>query len=104
MKGIRYLPLALHVVGDTLHLFFSRIGDTPEAIQYCRVSLHSDWHNWQVTTPQEILRPVDAWEGAQLPVEQSMPGVAARAVHALRDPDIFCDDDGTFYLLYCGAG
>ncbi|NRB29911.1 MAG: hypothetical protein HRU27_04875, partial [Rhizobiaceae bacterium] len=83
--------LAVHVSGDQLHLFFSRIGDTPEAIYHCQVALDPDWHQWQVTAPQEILRPVDPWEGALLPAQTSKPGVAVTPVHELRDPDIFRD-------------
>lgn len=103
-QGTILRHLAVHVSDNRLHLFFSRIGDTPETIQYCQVTLDDDWHQWQVTTPVEILRPVDPWEGALLPSVQSRPGAVFAAEHALRDPDIFRDDDGRFYLLYSGAG
>jgi hypothetical protein len=96
--------LGLHLEGDCLHLFFSRIGDTPEVILYSEVRLHNDWAQWQVAAPHEVLRPVDAWEGASLPVDQSRPGANYDAEHALRDPCIFKDLDGRTYLLYSGAG
>ncbi len=95
--------LALLMDGDRLHLFFSRIGDAPEAILHAEVSLHADWHRWAAGAPREVLRPVEPWEGAALPVRASRAGAARGPEHALRDPCIFRDDDGRVYLLYSGA-
>ncbi len=95
--------LALLKEGDRLHLFFSRIGDTPEVILHAEVTLDPDWTKWHVNEPEEILRPVDAWEGAELPITRSEAGVSFTPEHALRDPCIFRDEDGRTYLLYCGA-
>lgn len=96
--------LALIRLEDTLHLFFSRIGDCPEAIYHTAVALDDDWDNWRISNPQEILRPEEEWEGATLPMEQSSAGAAHTPEHALRDPCIFRDSDQKLYLLYCGGG
>ena len=95
--------LALMRDGDNLHLFFSRIGDTPEVILHAQILLNRDWAKWQVRPPLEILRSESEWEGALLPIRQSRAGATYVAEHALRDPCIFSDADGRTYLLYSGA-
>ena len=95
--------LALMRDGDNLHLFFSRMGDTPEVILLAEIVLNADWEKWRTSEPREILRPGSEWEGALLPVQQSRPGASYVAEHALRDPCIFRDTDGRTYLLYSGA-
>lgn len=93
----------VHVVGDWLHLFFTRMGDTPERILHTTVAMTPDWTAWRPGEITEILRPALPWEGADLPLAASRIGAAETREQALRDPCVFCDD-GRTYLLYCGAG
>ena len=97
--------LGLHRRGNTLHVFFSMIGHSPERILATSVDLsRSDWFN---TAPaeraEEVLRPQLAWEGAQLPADYSRKGAAVTLENALRDPFVFADE-GRLYLFYAGGG
>ncbi|MEM7303366.1 MAG: hypothetical protein AAF468_19985 [Pseudomonadota bacterium] len=94
---------AVRVAGDTLSLFFTRIGDTPERILVSRVELAEDWSDWVVHLPSEVLKPELGWEGADDPIVCSSTGAAHGLEHALRDPCIF-EKDGKTYMLYCGGG
>jgi hypothetical protein len=90
--------------GQTLWIYYTSIGDAPERILRARLALTPDWREWTATDPVEVLRPQHDWEGANLPVRRSGPGVARRPEHALRDPAIFMDTDGRRFLLYSVAG
>ena len=90
---------------STLHVFWSRVGDTPERILLSTVDLGSDdWDEWQATEPVEVIRPELPWEGSELPVLSSLRGEMSLAAHELRDPFVFADEDGQKYLLYVGSG
>ena len=89
---------------DTLHIFYTRIGDSPESILHTRIQLTDDWLNWTTPEPSVILRPELPWEGTELPLEKSTIGGISKRMRELRDPCIFEDTDGKTYLLYCGAG
>ena len=89
--------------GQTLHVFYTVIGDDPERIYHCAVDLRPDWTEWTATAPTEVLRPETTYEGADLPVAQSRGGMSAGRERALRDPAIL-DDDGKVYLYYTVAG
>lgn len=93
-----------HRVGETLHLFYTRMGDRPERILHATMSLSGDWRSWRASEPTTLLAPELPWEGADLPLETSVMGAVAEPVHELRDPCVFVDEDGQCYLLYCGAG
>jgi hypothetical protein len=95
---------ALWVDGDTLWIFYTRVGDTPERILCSAVDIgSSDWDDWKPGPPSEVLRPEEAWEGADLPIEPSVRGEWPVPVHELRDPAIY-EEDGRLYLLYAAAG
>lgn len=94
----------VHRVGNKLYVFYSRMGDTPERILYVEVDLTPDWKSWRANKPTELMRPELEWEGADLPVTTSTMGAESGRVHALRDPCVFEDQDGSTYMLYCGAG
>jgi hypothetical protein len=96
--------VAVDLRGDTLWVYWSNIGDAPEHILCGRLRLTGDWTTWKVTDVRSLLRPEQPWEGASLPVKKSSSGAASRAVHQLRDPVVFVDDDGRSYLLYSVAG
>jgi hypothetical protein len=104
---LRARHYGVHLEGDILYLFYSRIGDRPERIVMSTLDLSAndgDWLQWDTSfPPREILRPQRDWEGANYPPEASQ-GSAGTGVHQLRDPGIFQDADERVYLLYTGAG
>ena len=106
-EGPAFLPGCRHaaawVEGDTLHLFYSRKGDSPERILVSAVDLTQPWESWQPGPERLVLRPELDWEGAGAPVEASRTGAVAGLVHQLRDPGIY-EEAGRLYLLYSGSG
>ena len=106
-EGPAILPGCRHaatwVEGDTLHLFFSRKGDSPERILVSAVDLTRPWQTWRPGPERLVLRPELDWEGAGAPVEASRSGAVRGLVHQLRDPGIY-EEDGRLYLLYSGSG
>ena len=94
---------ALLVRGDLAHVFWTRIGEAPERILHATMALGGDWNDWQLSAPEELLRPERAWEGAGLPLEASLRGAVDAPVNQLRDPCPF-EADGRLWLLYVIAG
>ena len=94
---------ALLMRGDTLHVFWSRVGDAPEVLLRSTIDLSGPWEAWSATKSVEVLRPERDWEGADVPVARSIRSVAPGRVNQLRDPAIF-EEDGRVYLLYAIAG
>ena len=94
--------VAVRVVGNHAHVFFSRIGDAPERIMHTRLDLRRAMMNWQAGEETEILRPELPWEGAGEPITPSLIG-ATGFVNELRDPDVF-SFEGRTYMIYAGAG
>lgn len=89
--------------GDTLHVFYTSVGDRPERIMHVAVDLRPDWREWTASAPSELLRPEYDYEGASLPVEKSQGGMSYGAENALRDPGVL-DDGDQAYLYYSVAG
>jgi hypothetical protein len=89
--------------GDTLHVFWSRVGDAPEVLLRSTIDLGGPWESWQESAPVEVLRPERDWEGANAPVEPSVRSAVYGRVNQLRDPAIF-EEAGRVYLLYAIAG
>ncbi len=100
-------PLQRHVAllgrGDTLDVFWTRVGDAPESILVSRVALRGDPRGWRAGPAELVLRPETAWEGARLPVAPSWRGAINLPVNQLRDPAIF-EEAGRVFLLYAVAG
>jgi len=96
--------VALHRTADALWIYYTNIGDAPERIFRCKLTLTPDWRNWKTSPPEAVLRPELAYEGANLPVTKSRSGESPARENALRDPAIFSDLDGRVYLLYSVAG
>ena len=94
---------AVKIKGDTLYVFYSRVGDTPERILLSTVKLTGDWNDWTASAPVTIAEPVTSYEGADLPVEPSKMGLYYGKVRQLRDPFVFEEGD-KWYLLYSVAG
>ncbi len=94
---------ALLQIGDELLVFWTQVGDAPESILLSRIRLEGDWHGWTHSTPETILRPEFAWEGAHAPNLPSIRSTAYGVVNQLRDPAIY-QEDGDTYLLYAVGG
>ncbi len=99
--GIRHV--ALDMVGDTLHVYYSNIGDRPECILRASIDLTPDWTQWHAGAPGLVLKPETDYEGANLPLLASKGGKSKAPENALRDPAIF-REDGHTYLLYSVSG
>ncbi|RSZ30802.1 hypothetical protein EJO66_25570 [Variovorax beijingensis] len=94
---------AVRVVGPLLHVYFSRVGDTPERILHTTVDLRSDWTAWRHGDVTTLLQPERVWEGAAMPGAPSRRGPVFELVQQLRDPAVFVDE-GKEYLLYAAGG
>lgn len=88
---------------DTLHVFWTQVGHTPERILLSTIDLGGDWNEWRESEPVEVLRPEHPWEGADEPLTPSVRSVAYGRVNQLRDPAIYVEGD-EIYLLYAVAG
>jgi hypothetical protein len=88
---------------DTLHVFWTRVGDAPEAILHSTITISDDWMSWNEETHGVVLAPEREWEGADLPVERSQRGYIEKPANQLRDPAVF-EENGRAFLLYCVAG
>jgi hypothetical protein len=94
---------AVDLRGDLLRVYYSRIGDRPERILVSEARLTADWWKWRASSPVEVLRPEKEYEGADRPLEVSMPDEAPGRVRQLRDPGVF-KEGRTAFLLYSIAG
>ncbi|WP_397418668.1 hypothetical protein [Phenylobacterium sp.] len=106
--GPRLFPInqrhsALLKRGDTLHVFWTRVGDAPEAILASTIDISGDWAGWKAGEPVLVLKPEREWEGAGLPVVRSYRSAVYGAVNQLRDPAIY-EEGGRVYLLYAVKG
>ena len=91
------------MIDGTLEVYWTRVGDTPEAILFSSVDLEGDWMQWKSSDPVSVLEPELDWEGANEPLLPSVLGEINRSVNQLRDPCLYEEKD-RLYLLYCGAG
>lgn len=94
---------AVWVEGDTLWVFWTRVGDIPECIYVSKVDLSAPWTDWRASSPEELMRPEQAWEGADLPLLRSWRSAVAHPVRQLRDPAIYVEGD-RHWLLYAVQG
>ena len=94
---------ALLVQGDTLTVFWTRVGDAPERILVSEVDLSHEIGQWHFTNTTELHRPQRAWEGAHHPVEPSRYASIMHPVNQLRDPAVYIEE-AAIYLLYAVAG
>ena len=101
LEGQRHV--AIDKKDNTLHVYYTRIGDNPEAILYTQINLEGDWRNWKADEPQLILKPETEYEGGHLPLEPSREGSVHKPVNQLRDPGYF-EENGKKYLFYSCAG
>jgi hypothetical protein len=95
--------LAVQKTGQTLKVFYTRVGDAPERIFAGKIDLTGDWLKWRLRGQAEVLRPEMDYEGADLPLKTSRRGMPPGRENALRDPAIY-EEDGRTWLLYSIAG
>ena len=88
---------------NTLYVFFSAIGDSPERIMLSKVDLQAAWGSWRASPPVTVLEPEKGYECAGLPVAASDGGKSVKPVRQLRDPAIF-EEAGKQYLFYSVCG
>jgi len=89
--------------GNTLVVFWTQVGQAPEAILVSTIDMSGDWAKWSETKPVEVLRPERPWEGADAPLSPSLRSTAYGHVNQLRDPAVY-EENGRIYLLYAVAG
>jgi hypothetical protein len=99
--------VALHVEGDTLHIFLSVIGAAPESILHTTMPLTGDWNDWKVGAFDEVLKPEARYECPDWPVRASEVGEIYGAARQLRDPAIYVERAGgkdrlTLFYTTCG--
>jgi hypothetical protein len=85
--------------GNTLYVFFSAIGDSPEKIMLATIQLNGDWRNWKASSAQDVLAPREAFECIDLPPVSSRPGEIEGWERALRDPGLI-EENGKVILFY----
>lgn len=100
-KSMRHSALLKR--GDTLHVFWTQVGDTPESILHSTIDISGDWSTWKESDANLVLAPERDWEGADAPLTPSQRSTAVGHVNQLRDPAIF-EEDGHLFLLYAVAG
>ena len=88
--------------GDTLRVFYTRVGDAPEHIFVTKLKLTGDPATWQASAPVPVLEPERDYEGIAAPVAPSTPANQTH-VRALRDPFVFREGEHA-WLLYAVAG
>jgi hypothetical protein len=101
IPGMRHA--AVLVDGDTVQVFFTRIGDRPERILVTSFDPERRWIAEEGTPPRDVIWPQRDYEGVDLPRQASVVGEAAEPVRALRDPYVFTEDK-EHHLFYSIAG
>lgn len=89
--------------GNTLYVFWTRVGDVPESILVSSVDISGDWQQWRHAGERVVLKPERDWEGANAPLEPSVRSTAYGLVNQLRDPAIF-EEGEDIYLFYAVGG
>ena len=103
LYAARIRHVALVPRGNTLHVFFTAIGDAPERVLWSTIDLTGEWNAWRASSAVEILRPAAAYECTNLPDAPSEAGDIAVPARQLRDPFVF-EDAGRAYLFYAICG
>ncbi len=101
--GANMRHCAVDVAGDTLRVFYTNAGDSPEGILLSTIDMSLNWREWKASEPTLVLEPETEYEGAELPAAPSSRGIVVEKVRQLRDPATFREGNDT-YLLYAVAG
>lgn len=89
--------------GNTLYVFWTRVGELQESIMVSTIDLSGDWQQWRNVGEHIVLRPEFDWEGANMPLVPSVRSTAYGVVNQLRDPAIY-EEGEDIYLLYVVGG
>lgn len=95
--------VALHRDHNTLYVFFSKIGDSPEKIMYGTIDISMPRDDWKVENIVTAAKPKMQYEGCDITPRPSEAGASKIEENGLRDPFIFEDND-KIYLFYCVKG
>jgi hypothetical protein len=99
----RVRHVALLRRANSLHVFFSAIGDAPERILMSTIDLQGSWNTWKASPALEVLHPETDYECASLPIAASEVGDIEGRARQLRDPAVF-EEDGRTWLFYSTCG
>lgn len=99
-KELRHVALTRD--GDTLTVYSTSVGDTPERVERSTINLAAPSADWAMSEPQCVRAPTESWEGTGFPYIPSVRGSAIK-VRQLRDPFVFTDGADTI-LYYSFAG
>ncbi len=95
--------IGVGVVGSSLHIYFSRKGDSPERILRATVDMSLAPSEWDAARPVECVRsPQETWEGVGFPSRPSERG-PGNNLKQLRDPFVYADETHQV-LFYSVAG
>lgn len=101
-KNVRIRHSAVLLENNTLLLFYTRKEDAPERVIVSTVRLADDWETWVASSPLEVMKPEEVYEGVNYSILPSKKGPAIN-VHQIRDPYVFTEG-GKQYLFYSIAG
>ncbi len=101
---IRHCCLAHDRGRRLLEMLFTRAYDAPERIYRTVIDTSGHWLDWKPGPVTEIMRPTEAWEGADLPCDPVPRGAAPGAMNGLRDPCLLEDGSGGRWLFYATGG
>ena len=109
--GPRIRHLAVHLRGHALDVYVSVIGRATERIEMTTIAdlrQGQGWDkpgDWTSTPMQDVLDPVEGYEGAHLSKASSKCGAVNHPTRQLRDPFVFEDTKrGLLHLIYSTAG
>lgn len=97
---------------DKIYVLYTGRGDAPESVVLVVPDLTGlteeerlDPSKWsrKINMEELVIEPEEIWEGGDLPITYSRDGLATNT-RQLRDPYLFKDIDGQFYLFYTGSG
>jgi hypothetical protein len=95
--------VALLPDGDTLHIFFSVIGDAPESILHTTMSLKGSWQDWKIGAIETLLKPDAPYECPDWPTKASEVGEIYGSARQLRDPAVYVENGKvTLFYTICG--
>lgn len=107
----RHFGVLMQEDGKTLEVWYTSRGDSPERVFRTTIDTSQNtWDTWDAvvtdadTVHDEMLRAVYDWEGGDLSPTTGSNGQSNGLANAIRDPDLFQDEDGKVYLLYVGGG
>ena len=95
--------VALYKRYQTLYIFFTRIGDSPEKILCGTINISVPQEDWKVSNIFTVAKPEMQYEGVNIKMKPSKAGASEIEENGLRDPFIF-EDNNKLYMFYCVKG